>query len=722
MIPPHDDIDVSWSDRALEVLRKRPWAYAALAVVVFALGTWIYVGVRAALVDLAADNLRALLAAQEAALDTWIGEKRLNVGRWADDPRVQAVAARLAVAPASAGGGTVGDDEARLRAGCASADRRRLIELIDALRGGDAASAVNLVDRDGRLVATRFDVFCGRRISEAAHANLAPVYAGKTTFAAPVTEQERIGVGGADPLRANAGAEERRLLERPLVWFAAPVRNADGAVIAVLNIAKPADEKFSALFANVRVGDSGEVYAFDARGRLLSQSRFRDDLQGVGRVRADESEILRVRLDDPEAEGAARPLTRLVADALARRRTQVNEQGDLVLRAADEGEVMVPYANYLGQRVVGAWRWLPSYNFGVAIEIGAAEAYAPLRRLELAFGGMVAAAGVASLFLLVALGRIVRLRRERDTLLRTSGQVGNYELFDEIGQGGGARVYRARHRLLKRPTAVKIIHLHKSSDELLARFDREVRLASQLMHPNTIEIFDFGRTPEGLPYYAMELLHGLTLEQMVTRGGAFPAARVAHVLRAIAGALAEAHDRGLVHRDVTPANIMLCAKGGEYDVPKLLDFGLIKDTRAPHTRELTRAVLVIGTPPYLAPERFEKPESADLRSDLYALGAVGYFLLAGRPPFEATTDLSLAYHVVHTPAAPIEQAAKFETPAKLAQIVMQCLAKRPDDRPQSATAIAAVLDALTAETPWPQHAARAWWEANPVTAPVTEAA
>jgi serine/threonine protein kinase len=149
---------------------------------------------------------------------------------------------------------------------------------------------------------------------------------------------------------------------------------------------------------------------------------------------------------------------------------------------------------------------------------------------------------------------------------------------------------------------------------------------------------------------------------------------------------------------------------------------LIKDTRAPHTRELTRAVLVIGTPPYLAPERFEKPESADLRSDLYALGAVGYFLLAGRPPFEATTDLSLAYHVVHTPAAPIEQAAKFETPAKLAQIVMQCLAKRPDDRPQSATAIAAVLDALTAETPWPQHAARAWWEANPVTAPVTEAA
>ena len=334
---------------------------------------------------------------------------------------------------------------------------------------------------------------------------------------------------------------------------------------------------------------------------------------------------------------------------------------------------------------------------------------------------MLAAAVVASLFLFVALGRIVRLRRERDKLLKSSGQVGNYELFEEIGQGGGARVYRARHRLLKRPTAVKIIHLYRSSDELRARFDREVKLTSQLMHPNTIEIFDFGRTPEGLPYYAMELLDGLTLEQLATRFGPFTAARTAHVLRAIAGALAEAHNLGLVHRDVTPSNIMLCHKGGEYDVPKLLDFGLIKDTRTPASRELTRMLTVLGTPPYLSPERIDKPDTADLRSDLYALGAVGYFLLAGKAPFEASTDLSLAYHVVHSAPVPITEAAPQAIPPELAELVMRCLAKRPDDRPQSAAEMSVVLDRIRTEVPWPQSAARQWWEAHPG-APATASA
>lgn len=728
MVPP-DELEFSLSARALEIVRQRPWQIVATTLAVLALTTWIYLGVRAALVELAASNLRSLLDAQVAALDTWIHEKQVNVARWGEDARVRAAAQRL----------TSAKDAAAIRRGCRSADRANFLAAIEALRGGDVAIAVNLIDREGRLVATRFDAYCGRAISEPGRAALSAAFKGGVSFAAPVSEQERLGapVVSAEPAAVRSAgpdvdphgepnvapsAAERRGIERPAVWFSAPVRDEHGEIVAVLNIAKPAEDRFSQLLAVVRLGDTGEAYAFDARGRMLSHSRYRSDLEDAGKLRTDQSEILSLRLDDPEAEGATKPLTDLIGAALARRISRYDDTGAVLVPATDHGEDMTAYSNYAGQQVVGAWRWLPQYSFGVAIEIAAAEVYAPLRRMQLVFGSMLAAVSVASLFLLVALGRIVRLRRERDTLLRSSGQAGNYELFDEIGAGGGARVYRAQHRLLKRPTAVKIIHLHRSSDELLARFDREVRLASQLMHPNTIEIFDFGRTPEGLPYYAMELLDGLTLEQMVARGGAFPAARVVHVLRAIAGALSEAHQRGLVHRDVTPANIMLCAKGGEYDVPKLLDFGLIKDTRTPHTRELTRAVLVLGTPPYLAPERFEKPESADQRSDLYALGAVGYVMLAGRPPFEATTDLSLAYHVVHTPPPPIDQAAKFEVPSALAQLVMQCLAKRPEDRPQSAADVATVLDRLSAESPWPQRAARAWWEAHPVVAQTSGAA
>jgi serine/threonine protein kinase len=214
----------------------------------------------------------------------------------------------------------------------------------------------------------------------------------------------------------------------------------------------------------------------------------------------------------------------------------------------------------------------------------------------------------------------------------------------------------------------------------------------------------------------MELLDGLTLQQLVERHGPFDAARTVHVLRGVAGSLAEAHERGLVHRDVTPANVMLCRKGGLVDVPKLLDFGLIKDTRGEHTRDLTRALKILGTPSYMAPERIERPDSADFRSDLYALGAVGYFLLTGRPPVDGGTDLSLAYHVVHTVPVAVETAAAVPVPPALAELVTRCLAKRADDRPQTAAAISETLDRIAVEQPWTQSAARDWWRAHPMNA------
>ncbi len=342
------------------------------------------------------------------------------------------------------------------------------------------------------------------------------------------------------------------------------------------------------------------------------------------------------------------------------------------------------------------------------MEVSEREAFAPLRRIELAFLALGAAVGAVAFGFVVALLRVRRMAREVEAAQR----VGNYELLEQVGQGGMARVYRAQHRLLKRPTAVKIIELAQTTDEMLARFDREVRLASQLMHPNTVEVFDYGRTPEGQPFYAMEFLDGLSLQQIVEQHGPLPPARAAHALRGIAGSLSEAHARGLVHRDIKPANVMLCRRGGEDDVVKVLDFGLVKDTRSPHTRDLTRALRVLGTPAYMAPERIEHPDSADARSDLYALGAVGFFLLAGRAPFDGDSDLSLAYRVVHTPAPRASSVAATAVPDELDGLLDRCLAKSADDRPGSAAEVAAALDRLLVATPWTNLQARAWWEAR----------
>jgi hypothetical protein len=665
-----------WLARAGSLARRHPASIATTLALVASIGAWVYSGLRMALVDLAGSNLQSLAASSALAIETWIGEKQLNVQRWARDPRLVEVAEAL-LAQAQAG-------EAPLRRACAGAGGARLIELVDLLRQEDTAAAIHLLDRSGRILATREPANCAVRLAPPLRAAFEPVFGGRPQFAATRREIDRVGLAVGD-----AG---------PKVWMAAPVRNSAGEVIAVLDIGKAADQRFAQLFSAAAIGTTGEVFAFDARGLLLTESRFREALIERGDLRPGESAILRQPLYDPQAVGEAQP-SRLLAQALA---------GVAAAPPRLQGMLLQPYATYYGERVVGAWRWLDPLGFGIAVEVSEDEAFAPLARVELAFLALGAAVGIVAFGFIVAMLRMQRMAEEVEAAQR----VGNYELFEEIGSGGVARVYRAQHRLLKRPTAVKIIHLHASSDELLSRFDREVRLASQLMHPNTIEIYDYGRTPEGLPFYAMELLLGLTLQQIVERTGPLPAARVVHALRGIAGSLSEAHERGLVHRDVTPANIMLCRKGGLYDVPKLLDFGLIKDTRTPHTRDLTRALRILGTPAYMAPERIERAGSADARSDLYALGAVGFFALAGRPPFEAEGDLALAYQVVNKPAPSVASVAAQPVPAELDALIARCLAKSPDDRPASSAEVAAALDALMVALPWTNQSARAWWEAH----------
>jgi serine/threonine protein kinase len=290
-------------------------------------------------------------------------------------------------------------------------------------------------------------------------------------------------------------------------------------------------------------------------------------------------------------------------------------------------------------------------------------------------------------------------------------RLGQYTLEHKIGEGGMGEVYRARHALLRRPTAIKLLSGKQISEEQTRRFEKEVRLTASLTHPNTISIYDYGRTPEGIFYYAMELLDGITLEQLVERHGTQTPNRVIHILLQICGALREAHEAGLIHRDIKPANVVLCCRGGLFDIVKVLDFGLVKQiSNAPASLSDTGAI--VGTPLFMSPEEISSPESVGARSDLYSLGAVAYYLLAGAPVFEGRNVIEVCGHHLHTPPTPLSQRAPQPVPKELEAIVLDCLAKQPDSRPASAQHLAERLRRCSDAGTWGEPQARAWWREN----------
>jgi serine/threonine-protein kinase len=294
--------------------------------------------------------------------------------------------------------------------------------------------------------------------------------------------------------------------------------------------------------------------------------------------------------------------------------------------------------------------------------------------------------------------------------VRHARQLGQYVLEQKIGEGGMGEVYRARHGMMRRPSALKLMRGDRAGDRDIRRFEREVQLTARLTHPNTITIYDYGRTQDGVFYYAMELLDGATLQRIVEVDGAQPPGRVVRILSMAAAALGEAHGIGLIHRDIKPANIMLCSQGGESDVVKLLDFGLVKDVEMDGDVDLTTAHAVAGTPKYMAPEAFLSPQTVDARTDIYAIGAVAYYLLAGAPPFDGATILKLYSQHVHERPVPFAERGVAVPPA-LEALVLACLEKIPADRPGSAQELRRRLEACRVG-PWTSEDARAWWDRN----------
>ena len=291
-------------------------------------------------------------------------------------------------------------------------------------------------------------------------------------------------------------------------------------------------------------------------------------------------------------------------------------------------------------------------------------------------------------------------------------RLGQYVLERKLGEGGMGIVYQASHAMLKRPTAVKLISPEKTTPLLLARFEREVQLTASLAHPNTIAIYDYGRTAEGVFYYAMEYLDGLTLEALVELDGAQPPGRVAHILRQMCGALAEAHAVGLIHRDIKPANVVLCERGGESDVVKVLDFGLVKRRESAGEVKLSGDDVLVGTPLYMAPEALLTPDAIDGRADLYAVGAVGYYLLSGQHVFGGASVAAVLADHLHTAPPSIARRLGREVPEALEALLLRCLKKEPADRPASAAELLRGLDGCGLG--WSQAEATAWWRGHAI--------
>jgi serine/threonine-protein kinase len=315
--------------------------------------------------------------------------------------------------------------------------------------------------------------------------------------------------------------------------------------------------------------------------------------------------------------------------------------------------------------------------------------------------------------------RVFRLARD----VASARRLGSYQLREKIGTGGMGEVWRARHKLLARPAAVKLIRpesLSKNGDQgsvgtMMRRFEREAQATAMLTSPHSIQLYDFGIADDGVFYYVMELLEGRDLKSLVHESGPVPAERAVHFMRAACDSLADAHHRGLIHRDVKPANIFTCRRGREFDFVKVLDFGLVKNVLEPGETitQLTGTNATSGTPGFMAPEMVTGEAPVDGRADLYALGCVGYWLLTGQLVFDGKSPMSiLVQHVKEDPPS-MRSRTEIEVPPRLEEVIRACLAKDPDDRPASAQQLGDTLAELaTTLPPWTQERAEKWWRTN----------
>jgi tRNA A-37 threonylcarbamoyl transferase component Bud32 len=670
------------------VLSKHLWIWPVLGALIFGLvGYWIRDQVEGATRAELASRLQTLLNADVTALRLWFSEKQADAKSFASDGSVQAAVEELA------GVDHVSKPAPEALENSTSAQTLQLY--LKAFLESQQYLDYMVVSPNRRILASPHRYMLGRNTPRSYDMFLVRALRGEVALSRPIAREATLS----------------QRAEGPTMFVAAPIKSTNGAVVAVLALRMKPEEEFSRIFSVARMGRTGEAYAFDHRGIMLTASRFDNELKVLGLIpdAPEATAILNMRLIDPGVDltRGERPagkrevrLTRMAASALT----------------GDDGYDVHGYRNYRGVKVVGAWSWLPEFGMGVATEVAADEAFQTF---------FIVRRGFLALFLLLLLSAAAILAftlliEQLQTSIRKNAlaarRIGQYVLVQEIGRGASGMVYRARHELLRRPVAIKLLNPDLTNESNAARFEHEVQITSELTHPNTVAVYDYGRTPEGLFYYAMEYLSGIDLDQLVRRFGPQPEGRVINILRQVCGSLAEAHRMGLIHRDIKPANIILTRRGGVGDVAKVLDFGVVKTRRG--GSEVTRADAVVGTPHFMAPESVEKPESVDARSDIYSVGAVGYWLLTGKTLFDSDQVHELLNRQVKvTPQLASIRLGSAISP-DLEQLIMLCLSKSPELRPPDAESLEQALGRCGSAGSWTLQDAQRWWQEHKISSEV----
>jgi tRNA A-37 threonylcarbamoyl transferase component Bud32 len=668
-------------------LRTQLWVWPLVAALVLVfIGVWLRVKMEGATKQQIADMLQTILNANTEALHSWSVTMKTDAENGAEDDRVHELIA-----------GLIRQAKSSSQVQAALLTAPQLLKLRAHLKPVLERRGFNgfvVLDTNFLVVASGRDQLVGMQSPPGYTEQLAPCLAGKVLVTRPFPSVALLPDEHGN-LRAGM----------PTMFAAAPVRSADGQIIAILGLRIAPDTDFTRILATARAGQTGDTYAFGRDGKQLSESRFDNDLKRLGLIpdAPDARSTLTLELRDPLVDlsqgrqspkrRTELPFTHAVSEALAGH-AGVDANG---------------YRDYRGVLVVGAWTWLDDFDMGLVTEVDRAEAFRPLRILRVGFWSIFGLLMVGAVLVYVLMRLANRLQAAARKAALKAKHLGQYALDDKIGEGAFGSVYRAHHALMRRPVAVKLLQTEKLNQSSAARFEREVQLTSQLTHPNTITLYDYGRTPEGIFYYAMEYLDGLTLGRLVKQYGAQPEGRVISILRQVCGSLAEAHAIGLVHRDIKPANVFLTQRGGVTDFVKVLDFGLVKVRDPQGAAELTMTEATLGTPLYMSPEAVEHTNEVDARSDLYSLGAVGYFLVTGEALFDCLTLGEVLMHQVKDlPVRPSERLGKPISP-DLEELLMRCLAKNPASRPANARELDDALTRCRSAADWTRELADEWW-------------
>ncbi|WDE98403.1 serine/threonine protein kinase [Lentisphaera profundi] len=479
-----------------------------------------------------------------------------------------------------------------------------------------------------------------------------------------------------------------------LMYIGSSLKDNKGETYAYLAFSINPSHGFSSIMeVTSQTGESSETYAINNDGWMISHSRFDAELRELEILdEKAKSSVLEVKLINEEGQALTVFKDAFSNPATAYPQVQVNSDG---------------YRDYRDSEVVGSWTYLPQYNFAITSEIDKEEAFRSLFIIRIIFGIIFGLASLLAIGLIAyALYSIKLKKKVRSAALDAASELGQFKIIEKIGEGAMGVVYKAKHQLMQRETAIKVLKNEVCRDVDLIQFEKEVRITCRLTHPNTICIYDYGKTREGLFYYAMEYLEGSDIQEIISKTGPIAPERVVHFVKQICASLNEAHQMGLIHRDIKAQNIVVCNRGGIFDSIKVLDFGLVHDANDDNGHKVS------GTPRYMAPEASSSRNELHESVDTYAIGILICVMLTGQYPFacEENVEDILKAHRENVPLTPSEL-VKFEIPKELDPIVLWCLEKDPKNRPASVAALASKLDELDL-SPWTQDKAQKWWAFN----------